>query len=507
LVTGSLVKGFVWSSETIVHRHRWLSTLKGHYDTTEDDAVVVLPSHGSEPPTIDDVESMAHWNTDDMVTYQANLQLAALADSASRNNRNVTAARLALTVLHSMQQPDTVAYNSVLKALAKVSPNVIVKDRTASDVAEALLRQMRTIHKRQVDANKAWYDALADGSLSDEAMKQGPPRVRVKPNVRSWSAVMDALGRTGDVEAAERAEALHKDLQSTYEASANEVALQPNLISYNTLLSAYANCGRPDKCHAILEDMPMAPDIISHNTILHALARSPDKPDTAGERAEAYLRNNMTSVTPNARSYSTCMDAYSRSGQPEKAFDLLQELMQAYRQTGRKDPALRPNAITYSTIIHGFSKSKDPQKAIRAYHVWQEMRKEGIQPNQVTLNSVLNACATTVPPTPLVRRIGQAMYQYSLKQGQPDEITFGIALKGSHNWMDDSVLSPREIFTEACRRGMVSPGVLYHLRQAVPSDAFRKIVGEDVADWEDLPAIWKDQVRHQTKSQGPRNRR
>jgi predicted short-subunit dehydrogenase-like oxidoreductase (DUF2520 family) len=118
------------------------------------------------------------WNDDDFETYQVNLQLAALAnDCATR--RNVTAAREACSLLRSMERPDSVAYNSVLKALAKISPADISQDRVASQVAEDLLIEMKELHQHQVEANAAWYEQMAVGGLSDEDLEAGPPRVRV----------------------------------------------------------------------------------------------------------------------------------------------------------------------------------------------------------------------------------------------------------------------------------------------------------------------------------------
>jgi pentatricopeptide repeat protein len=202
------------------------------------------------------------------------------------------------------------------------------------------------------------------------------------------------------------------------------------------------------------------------------------------------------------------MDAWSQSGQPDCAHRLLQEMMQAYRQSGR-DPSLKPNAITYSTIIHGYAVSDDAEKAVHAYQIWKEMQTEGVKPNGVTLNNVLNACATTRPPTPIVRHMIQSLYQYALCHGQPDEVTFGIVLKACENWRNDNAttttLCPSEVFREACRRGMVSSGVLHHLRQAVPISTYSSLVGES-GSWADLPQPWRQRVRHSGARLGRRRR-
>eukprot|EP00977_Amphora_coffeiformis_P009506 scaffold2193_cov171-Amphora_coffeaeformis.AAC.12 len=209
---------------------RRASSIDSHTEKEEGQIFSSSRSRSEGPPPTNDSQAMSKWNDDDLETYQVNLQLAALAESCA-SYRNVTAAKVALQLLHSMEQPDSVAYNSVLKALAKISPSVLTSSgKTASDAAEILLLEMQGLHKRQVAANEAWYERLSEGTLSDEQLEVGPPRVRVKPNVRSISTVMDALGRTGDVAAARRAEELLYALQREYEAT-NDGALQPNLIS------------------------------------------------------------------------------------------------------------------------------------------------------------------------------------------------------------------------------------------------------------------------------------
>jgi tetratricopeptide (TPR) repeat protein len=437
-------------------------------------------------------ETLEH--DEDKETYQINLQLADWASQCARQ-RNVTAATLALETLRNMKRPDTVAYNSVIKAVAKVTPARILQV-PSTKVAEQLLQDMKDLCESQVEANRAWYDRLSDGTLSDIEISQGPPRVRIKPNVRSYSTVMDALARKGNLEAARRAEKILEDLESAFLVT-GDLALEPNLISYNTLLSAYAKCGGEvavSECLDILASIPMQPDVISYNNVLHAIARSGNA--DAGEQVQAMLDKMQTrGISPNARSYTTSMDAWSQSGRVDRAYALLEEVLIRFEKT--QDMSLKPNAISFSTLIHAYAVSKEEDKALKAYKVFLKMKENDVLPNRYTFNNLLNACATS-RSTPRVLELVKKLYHKVLRDYGPDHFTFGTVLKACANILvKDRSFAPT-VFREACKRGQVSSGVLWQLRQAVPVETYRELLGgQDGHDipWNDLPPEWKRNVR------------
>jgi pentatricopeptide repeat protein len=248
-----------------------------------------------------------------------------------------------------------------------------------------------------------------------------------------------------------------------------------------------------EHCVRILEYMPVAPDTISYNTVLHAVARSGW--DDSGERAEGLLRSMKDQgVVVNARSYTTCMDAWSQSGCPDRAELLLQEMEELYELTQNKE--LKPNCISYSTVIHAYASStKDhPDKANTAYKIFQNMRAKGVQPNTVTYNNLLNCFATSKPQPELIGLVAK-LYQQVLTEDMPDHYTFGTVLKACCNLLwEDAGFAPA-VFREACERGHVSSGVLWQLRQAVPVDTYREIVGNDQVAWTELPPKWTRNVR------------
>ena len=502
-------------------------------------------------------------------TYQTNLQLAALANlcdshkqpssppprkrrqqqqqgqgntshrpthssvpsvSSPSSSSSVGYALQALQLLRSMKRPDTVAYNSVLKAFAKLSPLRVPKTETdnasipnddsendkmtqkhrhktrkpeewsAAEQAWSLLQEMKDVYTQQSNANQQWYTKLKAHQLSDQEVSQGPPRVTIKPNVRSYATVMDAHARMGTMASAKHVQALLEELQDRYEQSGHDAALLPNLICYNCCLSALAKAGLFQECYQLYQDMPLPPDTISANTVLHAIVKS-NNPDTTtmstGERAEQLLRKmQKDGIMVNARSYTTCMDAWSRCGRPDKAQALLDELLSKYdddTSSNDNDDRYQPNCVTYSTMIHAYAISRDSQKAMKAYQLFLDMKRRNIRPNKIVLHNLLNCCATSTPSPETIHLVEQ-IYKQIVRQGHPDHVTFGTVLKAASHlvWKDRDFCS--NVFRQACDCGQVSAGVLRQFRQAVPMDTYRRLVGTERVDIQDVPLEWKRNV-------------
>jgi pentatricopeptide repeat protein len=116
-----------------------------------------------------------------------------------------------------------------------------------------------------------------------------------------------------------RAEALLDRMSRLY--------VEPDVVSYNTVILAWSNAGEPKRAEALLEEMfhawvqdtkeghadSIRPDRVTFNTVISAWARSND-PDAA-ERAQSILRRmydaqdmGALKVTPNIVTYNTMLD-------------------------------------------------------------------------------------------------------------------------------------------------------------------------------------------------------
>jgi pentatricopeptide repeat protein len=373
--------------------------------------------------------------------------------------------------------------------------------------------------------------------------------VFVKPNVRSYSTVMDAYARLGTSDGCDACLDLLAELEEAHRET-GDPAYRPNAVAYNTCLSALARARRPEACWDLFLGMPVDPDIISVNVVLHSVARSGWS--DAGDRAQAIMDNFTTAATAavaanetktqenlphdgdasmaspvsspalrsNARTFSTCMDAWSRCGRPDRALGLLDRLLELHDATG--DERYRPNCVPFATVIHAYSVSGDADRTSRAAEVFRRMKERGVPPNAVVLNNLLNCYASR--PHPDTAGTVETLYRYISDKhpGWMDSFTFGITLKAVSTcrvvfWRDNPGFAP-EVFRECCRRGLVTPVVLWQLRQAVPAETFREILasapssagaerGSSLADVGQIPREWRRHVDERKVLQSRRRRR
>ena len=229
----------------------------------------------------DDVDDDEDKCNEEETTYQINLQIADLMQGASREN--TTVADMALELLRTQLQTrdgvngtlvtslaDTVTYNSILKTYAKTSSPTNLR---AGKVSYELLQEMEELHKQQTESSLLWFQRNRDTNLTSEEFINGPPRVKVKPNVRSYSICMDCFARQCSLSGATMAETLLQQLQYKYynDTDGEDFAYLPNSISYNTVISAWSKSGTKldgaTKCEQFLYEMMELgiADVISFN--------------------------------------------------------------------------------------------------------------------------------------------------------------------------------------------------------------------------------------------------
>jgi len=271
-------------------------------------------------------------------------------------------------------------------------------------------------------------------------------------------------------------------------------------------------------------------DVISYNAVMHAWARSGEP--NAGERAETLLRTmtDKSNVQPNARTYTTLIDAWSRStaddSRARRAHALLNEMEDLWKSTGNE--RVKPNCISYSAVIHAYALSKEHRKATMACELLRRMvqlytsgENVDAKPSLVTYNSVLNACATSTRAVERdedgesgvnLKHIVRSIYKELTSPSQnlrPDHFTYGTILKACANLFCGEPDNPKfvqEVFERCCDDGQVSFGVCYQLRQAATSELYRSLIPEEAYNAEnghfnikDMPKEWTRNVREQRR--------
>ena len=510
------------------------------------------------------------------ITYQANLQISQLIEqNNSKSSRHSPAdkdsaiqAERILNRLEELNRADTITYNLVINAFSKSS----LPDSTIR--AEKVLNRMENFYQQQRDSVKRWSQCVGKASthtvenqnlleecgiFDAEFGGKKVPSITVKPNVRTYSTVIDAYSRTANenVDGAEAGQALLEHLRTLYESTGDE-ELKPNVISYNSVINAWAKTGTvygaetAMKLLITMENEGIA-DVISYNAVIHAWARCGSK--DSGDRAEGVLQrmkdraaigdeedfehdgeskeekqvlqfersfSSQAPFKPNIRTYSSVIDAWSRSKCPTAAIRAqanLNEMEKIYERTG--DRSIQPNTVTYSTVINAYARSRNMEnKASAALQVLKRMQQvydsgenEQAKPSVVTYNSVLNACATTYgvrsdrrsrfkeekhdddeetdisASQSLALGIVKALYKETTSAEsdiQPDHFTYGTVLKACANlmspWDDDAIPFIKEVFEQCCDDGQVSFGVCFQLRQAAPVELYRDLIPQIAID-------------------------
>lgn len=251
-------------------------------------------------------------------------------------------------------KPNKITYNSVITAWARSREN---DGGASARCAEALLHKM--------------YDLYNDERFDyDEDMK---------PDARSWNAVINAVARSRDKDCADRAKHLLDEMGRLYNEGQSE--LLPDALTFGAIINAYANSfeeGASDKASQLLLHMESLyqlgfdnakPTTFVYNACMNALAKDPmtttllgDGNELGNSRAEQaeQLLNSMEkryeeerdySVMPDCISYSTVINAYANSNTEESGIRADAILRRMTHRFLMGDSKCRPNAVAYTAAI------------------------------------------------------------------------------------------------------------------------------------------------------------
>jgi len=190
---------------------------------------------------------------------------------------------------------------------------------------------------------------------------------KVALSLAAYNALIDACARSYDMA---RVPQLLQDMAKD--------RLEPNIVTYSTILKGYCQENRLGKAFELLEEMKQStkyqPDEITYNTLIDGCARY-----GLYEKGVLLLREMQEAgVRPSNFTLSVLVKLATRSRRPEKAFDLCKELTQQYN--------LRLNVQVYNNLIHACTTHQDMQHALQ---VLEQMLQEKIRPDVRTYTLLL----------------------------------------------------------------------------------------------------------------------
>eukprot|EP00611_Tribonema_gayanum_P032066 TRINITY_DN943_c0_g3_i1.p1 TRINITY_DN943_c0_g3~~TRINITY_DN943_c0_g3_i1.p1 ORF type:complete len:575 (+),score=62.25 TRINITY_DN943_c0_g3_i1:179-1903(+) len=206
------------------------------------------------------------------------------------------------------------------------------------------------------------------GSKQAVAMLQHMKQTGAKPDIRHFTAVVDACGKAGDW-----IDALDVFQQMRLEG------IQPDVRTWSALLDAIGNAGQLEKMLATYKEMCATgeqPDVIAMTTML----------DHAGAAGEVDIVNDIwrelheRQLVPNVRSYNTRINCYATVKDPGKAEEVLAEMIQS--------AGITPDAISFSSLMKAYVRSGRLDEAVL---VIARMRAARVQPTVDTWISIIHA--------------------------------------------------------------------------------------------------------------------
>mmetsp|Transcript_29269 Transcript_29269/g.60987 ORF Transcript_29269/g.60987 Transcript_29269/m.60987 type:complete len:708 (-) Transcript_29269:4026-6149(-) len=274
------------------------------------------------------------------------------------------------------------------------SDGVCVSDMTYNICIDACAR--RAFHRGNSKKAEHFLEEMI--SLSEKG------NLHCSPKNHSFSSVINALAKSGDSDAVERAEKIMEKA---------EEMISPNSILYNSYLDCIVKNGgngQTHKAESVLRKMismrqsgrhDAQPTAFTYSIVLSCFAR--DKEKGAAERAEKILFEmerlhelGCSEVATDTRHYSSVITAWAKSGSPDavqRSMALLDRMEQNYRNGNLH---AKPNSYCYNSCIHAIAKSPNAGKAKRCQEILNRMiaaRDLGFHdaaPSQVTHSTIIN---------------------------------------------------------------------------------------------------------------------
>eukprot|EP01018_Ginkgo_biloba_P031910 Gb_25359 [translate_table: standard] len=268
-------------------------------------------------------------------------------------------------------------------------------------------------------------------------------------NVVSWTAIIAAYTRHGFAEEAVR---LFYQMQRT--------GVQPNPFTFSSVLPACANLAALEHGKEIHEEI-IKSGFDSDVYVGSALVDMYVKCGSMEYACHVFDRMPKRNVV----SWNTMISGYAQNGHAEEALKLFQK-------TPERD------VVSWNAMIAGYAQNGNHEEALTQFY---EMQRKGIQPNQFTFASVLQACAN------LSLEHGKGIHEEIRRSGFESDIFVGSALVDMYGKFG-CVESARHVFDKMPYRDVVSwnamiAGYAHNGYVDEALNLFEKMPERDLVSW------------------------
>eukprot|EP00977_Amphora_coffeiformis_P007292 scaffold1581_cov169-Amphora_coffeaeformis.AAC.28 len=239
---------------------------------------------------------------------------------------------------------------------------------------------------------------------------------KISPDVRSYTKLINAISRSGELDAGEKAEQILHKMDMLYQTGSNP-DVKPNTYTYTAVIEAHANSGAPGSteragqlCELMVQkyengDEDVTPIARAFQAALVAHAKSGDvgsaeRAEQILDRMEELYDSGIEEMKPTAVNLNTLINAWANCGEEgsaQRAEEVLRRMEYLYK-AGDED--LKPTTVSFNAVIDAYAKSGEEEAAEKAEHVLKFMEflfesgeNKDAKPNVRSFNSVINAWA------------------------------------------------------------------------------------------------------------------
>ncbi|OVA20814.1 Pentatricopeptide repeat [Macleaya cordata] len=291
----------------------------------------------------------------------------------------------ALAIFHQLEEPEPAAYNILIRGF-NLNHN--------PEKAILLFKQMR---ENSVEPDKYTFSCILKACSRMQALKEGE---QIQAQI-----VKFGFGSYGFVQ--------------------------------NTLIHMYANCGKVGVARRVFDEMPER-GVVTWNSMFSGYSKSANWEEVV----ELFSEMLKSDVGFDEVTMISVLTACGRLGNLELGewlndyivekgltgnLNLITSLIDMYAKCGKVDTARslfdklpRRDVVAWSAMISGYSQASRCREALDLFH---EMQMENVEPNEITMVSVLSSCAVMG-----AFEIGKWVHFFVKKKKMKLTVTLGTAL-------------------------------------------------------------------------------
>lgn len=157
-----------------------------------------------------------------------------------------------------------------------------------------------------------------------------------------------------------------------------EFQIEPDVVTYSTIMNAWSQAGFLEKCKEIYNNMlksGVMPDVHTYSILAKGYVRAQET-----QKAEELLNDMIVSrVHPNVVIFTNVISGWGSAGRMDNAMKVFDKMCEL---------GVSPNVKTFEALIWGYAESKQPWKS---EEILQLMEDFHVQPEKSTISLVSKA--------------------------------------------------------------------------------------------------------------------